>query len=80
MKNKCVLILGGSSDIGVELIKKYLSKKWQVICHYNKNIIALNKLKKNYPNQLITLKADFASENSIKKFTNFVSKLVRVGR
>mgnify|MGYP001178695188 CR=1 FL=1 len=75
MKNKCVLILGGSSDIGVELTKKYLSKNWQVICHYNKkNINEFDKLKKDYPNKLKTLKADFTSESSIKKVIKFVSK------
>lgn len=75
MKNKCVLILGGSSDIGIELTKKYLSKNWQVICHYNKkNINEFDKLKKDYPNKLKTLKADFTSESSIKKVIKFVSK------
>lgn len=75
MKNKCVLILGGSSDIGVELTKKYLSKNWQVICHYNKKYInEFDKLKKHYPNKLKTLKADFTSESSIKKFVKFASQ------
>ena len=75
MKNKCVLILGGSSDIGVELTKIYLSNNWQVICHYNKkNINEFNKLKKYYPNKLKTLKADFTSESSIKKFVKFASQ------
>ena len=46
MKNKCVLVLGGSSDIGIELIRKYLSQNWKVICHYNKSETGLNKLGK----------------------------------
>jgi 3-oxoacyl-[acyl-carrier protein] reductase len=74
MKNKCVLVLGGSSDIGIELIRKYLSQNWKVICHYNKSETGLNKLKQNHRNQLTTVKADFASENSIKKFTKIISK------
>ena len=32
-----VLILGASSDIGVEVIKKILEKKWQITAHYSNN-------------------------------------------
>ena len=35
---KKVLILGGSSDIGIEVIKKFLKNKWIVVAHYSKNI------------------------------------------
>ena len=36
MKKK-VLILGGSSDIGIQVVKKFLKNKWSVIAHYSKN-------------------------------------------
>ena len=65
-KDKCVLILGGSSDIGINLIKKYIKEGWRVICHYNKSSNKINKLKKTYKNQLVSFKANFESEHSIK--------------
>ena len=36
-KNKTILILGGSSDIGIETTSKFLSKGWKVIAHFNTN-------------------------------------------
>ena len=37
MNNKTVLILGCSSDIGVQTARIFLEKKWKVIGHYNKS-------------------------------------------
>ena len=36
MKNK-ILILGGSSDIGIEVIKKLSKKNYKISAHYSKN-------------------------------------------
>ena len=35
-KKRKVLILGASSDIGIEIIKKYLNEKYKILAHYNK--------------------------------------------
>ena len=44
-KQKKLLILGGSSDIGVELTKLFLSKGWHVTVHYSgKNLIFKKKI------------------------------------
>ena len=45
MKKKKILILGASSDIGVQLIKKLLQNNWIVYAHYNKSKKVLNNLK-----------------------------------
>tara|TARA_A100001011_G_C14298599_1_gene839668 strand:- start:454 stop:1170 length:717 start_codon:yes stop_codon:yes gene_type:complete len=74
MKKNCVLILGGSSDIGINLIKRYLKEGWMVICHYNRNSLKIKQLKVNYKIDLSTYKADFENENSLKKFIAFVKK------
>ena len=74
MKKKCVLILGGSSDIGINLIKKYINEGWNVICHYNQNSLEIKKLKKNYKNELSLYKVNFDNENSVNKFINFLKK------
>ena len=36
-KFKHILILGGSSDIGIEVVKNFLHLGWQVTAHFNKN-------------------------------------------
>ena len=45
-KKRHVLILGGSSDIGMEVAKDFLNLKWDVTAHFNKNSIKLKMLKK----------------------------------
>ena len=40
-----VLILGGSSDIGIEVVKDFLNMNWDVTAHYFKNKKKLKKLK-----------------------------------
>ena len=42
--NKNDLILGGSSDIGIEVIKKFLENEWIVEAHYSKNRSSFKKL------------------------------------
>ena len=41
---KNVLLLGGSSEIGLEVIKIFLKKSWQVHAHYNKKNVELKKI------------------------------------
>ena len=45
-KKKHVLVLGGSSDIGMEVVKNFLQLKWKVTTHYFKNKKKLAILKK----------------------------------
>ena len=57
---KKILILGGSSDIGVQVINKVLKKNWKVTAHYSKNKKALN----NFSNSNLSLiKCDFSKIN-----------------
>ena len=72
--NRHVLILGGSSDIGIEVVKIFLKLNWNVTAQYYKNKKKLNNLK-NYRN-LNIIKFNFAhkklyeSEKLIKKKFN----------
>ena len=43
---KNILILGASSDIGIELIKFLIKKEYNITAHCNQNFKKLNKLKK----------------------------------
>ena len=57
-KIRKVLILGVSSDIGIEIIKKYLKEKYKILAHYNKgNKYFFNFVKNNKDINLI--KFDF---------------------
>ena len=40
-----ILILGGSSDIGIEVINILLKKNWNITAHYNSNLNSLRKFK-----------------------------------
>ena len=45
-KKKHVLILGGSSDIGIEVVRSFLKLKWEVTAHLFKNKKKIIKIKK----------------------------------
>ena len=65
MKNrkKHVLILGGSSDIGTEVVENFLRLGWNVTAHFFKNKKKLYTLKKNSKN-LNIVKFNFANYNN----------------
>ena len=65
---KTVLILGGSSDIGLQVVSKFLDSGWKVISHYNKNNKFLKKIKKDHNKNLILFKSDFEKYNSLVSF------------
>jgi len=68
---KKILILGASSDIGLETVKYFLKNNWSVTAHFNKNKIKLNKLKNK---KLDLFKFDLAKINSFKKYVEKNSK------
>lgn len=67
---KNVLILGGSSDIGIELAKKFLDKNIYIVnLHYNSN----SKVLKNIKYKCKLIKADLSNSNEkniLKKFND----------
>ena len=86
MKNKKrrVLILGGSSDIGNELVKNFLKLKWEVTAHFFKNKKKLELLKKN-SRDLKIIKLNFSNLNSSnienlikKKFNNKYDSVINL--
>ena len=58
---KKVLILGGSSDIGIETIKLFLSNNFLVYAHYSKNKKDLKKIKNK---NLTLIQSDFKKINN----------------
>ncbi len=65
---KKILILGASSDIGIELTKYFLVRNYKVVAHLNKNSKDLNKLNNK---NLKLFKFDLIK---IKEFERFVKK------
>jgi len=66
MKNKTrhVLILGGSSDIGIEVIKNFLKLKWNVTAHFFKNKERLELLR-NKSKNLNIIKFNFSNYSNL---------------
>ena len=83
-KKKHVLILGGSSDIGIEVVRSFLVLKWEVTAHFFKNKKKLEKLKKDYRN-LNLVKLDLSNFNNSnietlirKKFNNKYDSIINL--
>lgn len=65
---KKILILGASSDIGIELTKHYINKNYQVIAHCNNNSKNLKKLsRKNLKIFKFDLKNISTFEKNVEK-------------
>lgn len=72
--NKTVLILGGSSDIGLDVVIKFITNGWNVIAHSNSNEKELKKIKNKYPRHLSIIKMNFKKKNSMNLFLQKVKK------
>jgi 3-oxoacyl-[acyl-carrier protein] reductase len=68
-----LLILGASSDIGLDLIKN-LGHKCLIIAHYNSSNIELIKAQKEIANKLVTVQADLSSEVETVRFINYIEE------
>jgi 3-oxoacyl-[acyl-carrier protein] reductase len=66
MSKDIILIIGASSDIGLNLIKN-ISDGALVIAHYNSFNEQLLELSKKINNELIIIKADLSKEDEINK-------------
>ena len=58
LKDKHVVVTGASGGIGFEVVKQFLSEGGKVTAAYNTSERNLSKLKQNWPDSIITIKAD----------------------
>ena len=66
---KKVLILGSSSDIGIEILKIYLEKNFTVLAHYNNGNKKFFDLVKKNKKKIILFKLNFLNDE--KKIIRF---------
>ncbi len=71
--NDIILIIGGSSDIGINLIKN-LNKECLILAHYNRSDKKLLELSKNISQQLVPIMADLTSENEVMALIKTVER------
>ena len=64
MSKDIILIIGSSSDIGLDLIAN-ISDEALIIAHYNSSNHKLLGLSENITNELVTLKADLSKEDEV---------------
>ena len=83
-KKKNILILGGSSDIGIEVVKSFLNLNWNVSAHYSKSNKKLKIIKQKAKN-LKLIQFNFFNYNSSrieylikKKFNNKYDSIVNL--
>lgn len=66
--SKTLLILGGSSDIGMSTIEKLHENFDNIIAHYYSTSERLENLKEKLGNKLHLMQADFSDNSSTEKF------------
>ena len=71
MSKNIILIIGASSDLGLNLIKN-ISEEALIIAHYNSSDVKLLELSKKITNELVTLRADLLKEDEINDFLNAI--------
>ena len=70
-KKKIILVIGGSSSIGRDIIEKFISNDWQVIATYNSNKILLRE-------NLVIKKLNLLSPTSLKSFTKYLKNFSKI--
>ena len=73
--SKNILITGASSDIGIEVINKFLENNFKITAHINRNKNIKKKFKNNDNIQFITY--DFSKINKTENFINKNKKLLK---
>ena len=71
LNNTNIILTGANSGIGFATAELLLESGAKCILHYNKNSSGVDKLKKQYPNQVKIFQADFNNLNQTIDFFNF---------
>ena len=64
--DRVALITGASSDVGLSYIADNIEEYDKIIAHYNHKSERLEELLKIYENKIVSIQADFSSEEEVK--------------
>ena len=73
IKRRTVLILGASSDIGLEVVQRFLNSGWNVLAHCNSNEKIL-KSKYSFNKNIKIFKVDLANTTQVNRFLKKIRK------
>lgn len=71
---KKALFIGASSDIGIEVVKLLLKKKYYSYCTFYKNSQALRLLERKNPQKINLFRLNLSKMSEVKKFVNRLKK------
>ncbi len=74
---KKALVIGASSEIGLEVLKQLIKKDYYIICTYYKNFKELKILKQKNVKKIQYFKLDLKSLKSINKFVHKINKKIK---
>lgn len=74
MNEKVLLVIGGSSDLGMELISKKVTDYDRIVVHYRTMNDNLRALIDNYEEKIIALKADFGVSGETERLIEQIEK------
>lgn len=73
MSKNVILIVGASSDIGIDLIKN-IDEESLILAHYNSSNSRLIKLSEKISNKLVTIKSDLSDEDQTISMVDDIEK------
>ncbi|KSV58819.1 SDR family NAD(P)-dependent oxidoreductase [Acetivibrio ethanolgignens] len=75
MRDKILLVIGASSDVGISYIKRYHGAYQKIIAHYRSSSEKLETLEDIIGEKLVLLKADLSSEEETYRLVEEITSL-----
>lgn len=72
MRKKVLLVIGGSSDIGIRLIRELADEYWKIWLHYNSSEDRAEELKKEFGEKILPVSCDLRDYDSVEAMTNLI--------
>lgn len=69
MKN--IIVTGGSRGIGAAIVRKFAKEGNRVILNYNRSDVEAEKIKQEFPENIILYKADVSNFNEVKSMCEY---------
>lgn len=69
MKN--IIVTGGSRGIGAAIVRKFAKEGNRIILNYNKSEVEAEKIKEEFPNNIVLYRADVSKFDQVKAMCNY---------